>query len=132
MSDHAHGGNDRLIGGIGDDLLVGDAQVMSATARGGNDRLWGDPTCAARGRRRHVSVRRPHRAGHRLRFPPGRGGLLDLRAYGFTDVGDLSTHVAGGSTVIDIGASLGEAAHVDTIRLEGSATLLTNSDFLFA
>ena len=35
------GGNDHLRGGVGDDLIYGDGQVMSADAQGGNDLLWG-------------------------------------------------------------------------------------------
>ena len=60
MSGHAHGGNDRLVGGDDanpvpagtfDNTLVGDAQSMSGRAVGGNDKLvsgtgnddmWGD------------------------------------------------------------------------------------------
>ena len=41
MSDHAHGGNDRLIGDAGM-FLVGDAGTMDGDTRGGNDTLIGD------------------------------------------------------------------------------------------
>ena len=65
-------------------------------------------------------------------FRPDDGDVLELRGYGFDDVGDLSIAVAGGSTVIDIGASLGQTAQVDTIRLAGFNDPLVNADFLFA
>ena len=64
-------------------------------------------------------------------FRPDEGDQLELRGYGFADVGDLSIAVAGGGTVIDIGASLGQTANVDTIRLAGFDDPLTNGDFLF-
>ena len=58
--------------------------------------------------------------------------MIELRDYGFDDVLDLTINVAGGSTVIDIGASLGQTAQVDTIRLAGFDDPLANTDFLFA
>jgi hypothetical protein len=41
VSDHAHGGNDTLIGDAGM-YLVGDAGTMDGDTRGGNDTLIGD------------------------------------------------------------------------------------------
>jgi Ca2+-binding RTX toxin-like protein len=37
MSGNAQGGDDRLSGGAGDDLLFGDAREMEDNAQGGND-----------------------------------------------------------------------------------------------
>ena len=87
MSDNAVGGNDRLIGGTGDDLLVGDAQFMSATAHGGDDQLWGDPIGAVAGGADTFLF-----AGHIgqdivFDFRPGEGDHIELRGYGLTDVG---------------------------------------------
>ena len=65
-------------------------------------------------------------------FRPGEGDQLELRGYGFDDVDDLSIVGAGGGRVIDIGASLGQTADVDTIRLAGLTEQLTNADFIFA
>ena len=132
MFDTATGGNDRLTGSNGDDLIVGDAQTMSETARGGNDRLWGDANGASAGGADTFLF-----AGHSGRdlvfdFRPEEGDTLELRGYGFDDVSDLSITAAGGSTVIDIGASLGQAANTDIIRLAGFHDPLTSGDFIFA
>jgi hypothetical protein len=57
--------------------------------------------------------------------------VIELRGYGFDDVDDLLISTSGGSTMIDIGASLGQAANVDTIRLVGFDDPLTNAAFDF-
>ena len=132
MSDNAAGGNDRLIGGEGDDLLVGDAENMSATARGGNDLLWGDAHGAGAGGADTFLFAGAIGQDIVFDFRPDEGDQIELRGYGFADVDDLSIVGAGGGTVIDIGASLGQTADVDTIRLAGLTEQLTNADFIFA
>ena len=132
MNDNAVGGGDRLIGGVGDDLVVGDAETMSATASGGNDQHWGDTTGAVAGGADTFLFAGAIGQDIVFDFRPDEGDRIELKGYSFTDVGDLSIAVAGSSTVIDIGASLGETAQVDTIRLAGFNDVLTNTDFLFA
>jgi Ca2+-binding RTX toxin-like protein len=116
MSGDARGGDDRLIGGTGDDLLAGDAPIMGDAARGGADTFLFAGTIG-----RDVV----------FDFRPDDGDVIEVRDYGFDDVGDLAIAVAGGSTVIDIGASLGQTADVDTIRLAGFNDPLVNADFVF-
>ena len=104
---------------------------MSATARGGNDKLWGDALGAVAGGADTFLFAGAIGRDIVFDFRPDEGDQLELRGYGFDDVGDLAIAVAGGSTVIDIGASLGQTANVDTIRLAGFNDALTNGDFLF-
>ena len=96
MSDNAVGGNDRLIGGTGDDLLVGDARAMSATARGGDDQLWGDPVGAVAG------------GADTFLFAGaiGQDIVFDFRP----DEGDVSSCGATASTMSAISRSLSPAA----------------------
>jgi hypothetical protein len=107
---------------------------MSATARGGDDELWGDPGGAIAGGADTFLFTGAIGQDIIFDFRPDdgdAGNALELRNYGFDDVDDLSIDVAGGSTVIDIGASLGQTANVDTIRLAGFNASLTNGDFVF-
>jgi hypothetical protein len=134
MSGDAEGGNDRLIGGNGGDLVVGDASYMYDNVVGGDDQLWGDAVGAATGGADTFLFTGAIGQDIVFDFRPDdgdNGDVVELKDYGFDDVGDLSIDVAGGSTVIDIGASLGQTANVDTIRLAGFNDSLTNGDFLF-
>jgi serralysin len=131
MNDNAVGGDDWVIGGDGDDRLAGDAEQMSASAHGGNDMLWGDDVGAVSGGADTFLFSGAIGQDIVFDFRPDEGDQLELRGYGLTDVGDLDITVAPGSTVIDIGASLGQAANVDTIRLVGFDDPLTNGDFIF-
>jgi Ca2+-binding RTX toxin-like protein len=133
------GGNDRLIGGAGDDLLVGDALVMTPIERGGSDQLWGDPTGAGAGGADTFGF-----AGFIGKdlvhdFRPGEGDTLQLNGYttanGYAltlnEVLDLSIAVLGGNTVIDIGASLGGAAGQHTITLRSFTGTLDDTNVVF-
>ena len=132
MSENAVGGNDWLIGSTGDDRLIGDAAYMSNDARGGNDNIWGDPLGAVAGGADTFVFAGAIGRDIVFDFRPDEGDVIELRDYDFDDVGDLSIAVAGGSTVIDIGASLDQSAQVDTIRLAGFDDPLANADFIFA
>ena len=114
------GGNDRLIGGMGEDTVVGDGAIMDPTVLGGNDSLWGDPQGAAAG-------------GADVFFFAGLIGKALVndfrRADGDTiqlDYGDvldefseLVFSTSGNDTIIDIGASTGlSASGLNIIRLD--------------
>ena len=104
-------------------------QYMSDDARGGNDQLWGDAIGAVAGGADTFLFAGAIGRDIVFDFRPDEGDVIELRDYGFDDVGDLSIAVAGGSTVIDIGASLGQTANVDTIRLAGFNDALDEHGF---
>jgi Ca2+-binding RTX toxin-like protein len=140
MLDDERGGNDVLIGGAGDDLIVGDALGMHPTALGGNDRLWGDPQGAASGGADVFSFTGFFGKDLVFDFRQSDGDQIQLHGYTETngyaldldDILDLDVSVLGGNTVIDIGASLGGAANTHTITLMGFDDPLSNADFVFA
>jgi hypothetical protein len=113
MSDNARGGNDTLIGSDGSiNILVGDAFSMSDNARGGNDKLisgtgtdhmWGDAEVI-----NGVTASPTAPTGTVVTgadtfvFAPGSGNddindfrqsdhdRIDVRAYGFHDIADMT------------------------------------------
>ncbi|MGD9537597.1 MAG: hypothetical protein AB7P52_12860 [Alphaproteobacteria bacterium] len=136
MRANAVGGNDTLIGGNGNDLIVGDALIMNPTARGGNDQLWGDAKGAASGGEDSFAF-----AGNfgkdvinDFRQSDGAGDQIQLNGYGaaltIDDVLD-NVSVSGGKTVIDIGAALDGPANANTITLAKFTDPLTADDFIF-
>jgi Ca2+-binding RTX toxin-like protein len=149
MSDNARGGNDTLIGSSDGNILVGDASSMSGQSRGGNDilisgtgsdHMWGDAqfingvaasVAAATG---GVVT-----GADTFVFSPGSGkddindfrqsdhDRIDVSAYGFHSLADLSISAVGGNTVIHFDAT-------DSVTLIGISdpTILHGSDFFFA
>ena len=132
--DSAHGGNDTLIGGDGDDALWGDAGAMRDASSAGNDvlaggkgddGLWGDAeifdSTGTRGADRFVFAAD---SGHDTIGDFGRGqDKIDVSALGFNDVGDM-TITPGSDTVVQFSAG-------NNVTLSGVATI-DAADFIFA
>ena len=145
MSDNARGGNDVLVAGNGGgiNIMFGDASgfgglvAMSGNAVGGNDTLisgnavdimWGDGLM--------ISGTGVTTGADTFVFAPGNNAdtindfrqtdhdHIDVRAYGFGDIGDLNISVVSGNTVIDFGSG-------NSVTLVGITAPLTASDFIF-
>jgi serralysin len=149
---NSRGGNDHLIGGDGSSVntLIGDAYFMSDNARGGNDTLvsgtgtdhmWGDAQSI-----NGVAASPTAPTGTVITgadtfvFAPGNGNddindfrqsdhdKVDVRAYGFHDIADMTiTADGGGNTKIAFDAN-------DSVTLVGISDphTLHPSDFLLA
>ncbi|MEA2852519.1 MAG: hypothetical protein QOE02_2538 [Rhodospirillaceae bacterium] len=152
IAGNGRGGNDHLIGGDGssDNTLIGDAYFMSDNARGGNDTLvsgtgtdhmWGDAQSI---NGVAASPTAPTGAvvtgADTFVFAPANGNddindfrqsdhdRIDVRAYGFHDIADMTiTADGGGNTRIAFDAN-------DGVTLVGIADphILHPSDFLLA
>ena len=138
MNDNAAGGNDVLIAGdnTADSVLQGDARIMNGFSTGGNDRLisgnsadtmWGDGSI--------INGPNVTFGADTFVFAPGNNAdqigdfrqtdhdMIDLSAFGFSGIGDL-TIATGVNTVIDFGGG-------NSVTLVGFADPLTASDFIF-
>ncbi|MGD9537850.1 MAG: calcium-binding protein [Alphaproteobacteria bacterium] len=130
----AVGGNDTLIGGNGNDLIVGDALIMNPTARGGNDQLWGDAKGAASGGADSFAFAGNFGKDVINDFRQSDGDQIQLNGYGAAlTIDDVLDNVSavGKNTVIDIGAALDGPAKVNTITLAKFTDPLTADDFIF-
>src|ERR1700704_1207064 len=122
MDDHARGGNDTLISGAGTDHMWGDAQVINGVAA--------SPT---------APTGTVITGADTFVFAPGNGNddindfrqsdhdKIDVRAYGFHNIADMTITADGGNTRISFDAN-------DGVTLVGIADphTLHPSDFLLA
>ncbi len=147
------GGNDVINGGDGNDIIYGDINSIivnvlqdailqpsqfnngqdTITGGAGNDMLYGDAINISADA---MSVS----AADLFVFAPGSGNdtifdfndaldLLDVSAYGFAGIGDVSVTVVGLNTVIDLDPLLNPG--VDTITLDNFGGVITAADFVF-
>ena len=150
MHDNARGGNDTLIGGAGPtNILNGDAFDLRDNARGGNDTLisgietdlmWGDSQLID-----GVGVSPTMATGAVVTgtdtfvFAPGNGDdfvydlrqsdhdRIDVSAYGFQSIADLTFIDTGDDTRIEF-----DATNSVTLVGFGDPGILQASDFIFA
>jgi Ca2+-binding RTX toxin-like protein len=122
MSANAHGGSDTLISGTGTDNMWGDAQSIdgvaaSPTAPAGSVVTGADTFVFAAGNGADVVYD----------FRQSDGDRIDVSAYGFDDLGDMTITGTGTDTVIAFDAN-------DSVTLAGliDPSVLQASDFLFA
>ena len=118
MSGSAVGGNDTLVAGSGNDSLVGDALFMEDDATGGADVFVFLPGATPT----FHSI---------VDFRQEDGDRIDVSAYGFTDLADMTiAATAFGSTTIELDS--GDAVSTVFLNLFDEPSLLTADDFIFA
>ena len=115
MANVATGGNDTLVSGTGTDHMWGDASIMSAAAIGGADTFVFAPV----GGDDFIHD-----------FRQSDGDMIDVSAYGFSSIGDMTLSDLGADTLIEFGASGAD----NSVTLLGfdDPNQLTNVDFIFA
>jgi VCBS repeat-containing protein len=139
-------GNDYLNGGDGDDYIYGDISWMEGDTAlvdnrmiagddiieggRGNDSLWGDGPSAWTQTGADVFIFGCH-SGHDVinDFEVGQD-RIDLKAYGYIDIADLSITQNGNTAVIDLDGP--EAWENSLTVIMDTNAGLTNADFLFA
>lgn len=110
MFGNSQGGDDVLISGTGQDLMWGDAKIMDPGAVGGADTFVFGPDSGAF-----------DAIGD---FRQSDQDLIDVSAYGFTDISDMDISDNGTDTFIEFDDN-------NMVTLLGFDDVLTNSDFIF-
>ena len=142
MVDNAHGGDDTLLGGDGSlvNYLSGDAFEMRDNARGGNDTLIsGTGTDHMWGEAQFIIGSTVATGADTFVFAPGNGNddindfrqsdhdRIDVSAYGFHGLADMTISAVGGDTKIAFDAN-------NSVTLVGfnDPSTLHAWDFIFA
>jgi Ca2+-binding RTX toxin-like protein len=121
MSDRAHGGNDTLISGTGNDDMWGDAQVMLDRARGGNDTFVFDFSNG------HDRIEDFGQGVHGVMGSNWGTDLIDVSALGIHDFSELA--ISAFDTVAHESTTTFSAGNDVVVH---SQVALTHEDFLFA
>jgi Ca2+-binding RTX toxin-like protein len=141
MAQAAQGGNDRLDGGSGDDILYGDANLMNNSTEGGddlliggtgNDQLWGDggldfSFTGVLGADRFLFA--PHSGQDTIfDFQPDKDVIVIARGYGYSSFAELQPNISddtNGNAVVHLNGT------VDQVMLSGVQTANLSADEFF-